>query len=151
MPRCTCGQPHSFPMSPRIDAETQALLISFLQQTSHQKVNSIPSASVFGLHKVTTKQTEDGFSYILFSRIYPVNMDQNSSTLREHYFHRQIKRKLSHPCLFGHTFLKATCQGMNTPPVSDKYCAHYLNNPGGHCQVVGEKVSIFALLPYTLL
>lgn len=40
---------------------------------------------------------------------------------------------------------------MKAPPGSDKYCAHYLNNPGGHCQVVGEKVSIFAPLSYTLL
>lgn len=122
---------------------THLIFTTDISSESH----STPFTQVFGLHKVTTKDTEDGFSQILFS-IYPINTNQNNSTSTEHCFQRQLKRTFSHPCLLGHGFLKATCQGMKAPLGSNKYRACYPNNPGGHCQVVGRR-SIFLL--YTVL
>lgn len=81
--------------------------------------------------------------------LYPINMHQRSSTSRERYFHREIKRELLHPCLFWPSFLKAACQGMSTPRGSDKYSVRYPNSP----TLPGYRatVSIFKSLAYTSL
>lgn len=99
--------------------------------------NSIHFNSV--QHKISIKETEGGFSYIIFSPAYPINMNYSNSTSRKHYFHREIKRKLSYSCLLLPGFLKTTCRGTRVPWGSNKSCAYYPSSPGGLCQAAAGR------------
>ena len=99
IPGSNCGCSHFASYIPACGCVSRFCLLLFTSILLESQFNTIHLSFFFSI-KLASKRQKDEFSYIIFSPAYPINMNYRNSTSREHYFHREIKRKLSHPVFF---------------------------------------------------
>lgn len=98
IPGSNCGCSHFASCIPACGCISRFLFTSFYKYLIRKSIQHCSLKFFFSI-KLASRRQKDEFSYVIFSSTYP-NMNYRNSTSREHYFHREIKRKLSHPVFF---------------------------------------------------